>query len=149
MRGGKIRIDRRMIWLALAIVPFLVFVGIMAVRQGSTIIGAVVAIGAVVCGLGCLPGLSSRLDLTWDVTGISGCSQWWGPFIGLRRDHIAWDDIMAIGSTPAGYAYVATADGRCVLWTEMHRGHDRLFAALQRRRPDLLARALAPAALRE
>jgi hypothetical protein len=51
MRGGRIRIDRRMIWLALAIVPFLVFVGIMAVRQGSAIIGAVVAIGALVCGL--------------------------------------------------------------------------------------------------
>ena len=145
MRGGSIRIGRRMIWVALAMVPFLVFVGIMAMRQGSTIIGAAVAIGAVVCGIGCLPGLSSRLDLRWDKAGISGCAQAFGPFLGLRRDHIAWDDIAVLGGTGAGYAFVAAADGRRVLWTDMHRGHERLFAAIQRRRPDLLVPALRPA----
>jgi hypothetical protein len=36
-------------------------------------------------------------------------------------------------------AYVAAADGRRVYWTDQYAGYDRLFRALQRRRPDLLA----------
>lgn len=145
MRSGTIRIDRRMVWLALVMVPFLVFVGIMAMRQGSTIIGAVVAGGAVVCGIGCLPALSSRLDLAWDTDGISGCAQAFGPFLGLHRTRIGWDEMVVLGRTGAGYGYVASADGRRVLWTEMHQGYERLFAAIARRRPDLVNPAMRPA----
>ncbi len=145
MRGGTIRIDRRIVWLALAMVPLLVFVGIMAMRQGSVTIGAAVAIGAVVCGLGCLPTLSSRLDLAWDTAGISGCAQACGPFFGLRRGRIGWDAMVVLGRTGAGYGYVASADGRRVLWTDMHQGQERLFAAISRRRPDLITPATQPA----
>ncbi len=56
-----------------------------------------------------------------------------------------WDDIITLGGTGAGYAYLAAADGRRVLWTDMHNGHDRLFAAIQRRRPDLITPAMQPA----
>ncbi len=131
-----------MVWAALLAVPLLLFVGVMAARQGSTIIGGVLVIGTIVCGIGTLPALSSRLDVEWDAAGLAGPSQVYGPFILFGRNRIGWDEIVELGGTGFNYAYVAAADGRRVHWTELHVPPGRLFAMLQRRRPDLLPAAI-------
>ena len=135
---GRIAIDRRLVWLALAAVPFLAFVGVMATRQGSGWIGVPVLLLALFGGAGVLPGLSSRLDLVWDAGGVEGPCQVWGPYIGFGRARLAWDEIVAIGGTAAGYAWLGAADGRRVYWTEQHRGHQDFLTVLTERRPDLL-----------
>ncbi len=144
--AGRSTIDRRMVWAALAAVPLLVFVGVMAAREGSRIVGGLVLALAVFGGVGVLPGLSSRLDLTWDEGGVTGPSQAWGPYIGLGRRRLDWDEIAGIGGTWADYAFVASADGRRIYWTEMHRGHAGFMRALRRRRPDLFESNRPPAA---
>ena len=136
--NGRIAIDKRMMAVALATVPFLLFVGYMAARQGSTTIGSVLIIGTLVCFIGVLPGLSPALDLVWDKDGVSGPTQVWGPFIGLKRATLRWDEIAGLGSNMASYAYLEGRDGTRVYWTEQHRDHQTFFRALQRRRPDLL-----------
>ncbi|MFZ4687708.1 MAG: hypothetical protein ACOYLS_00585 [Polymorphobacter sp.] len=136
-----------MVWAALAAVPLLVFVGVMAMRQGSVIIGAAVAVLGVVGCIGVLPGLSARMNVEWNDAGVSGPSQAWGPFFGLGRATIGWDEITVFAGTWSGYAFVATADGRRVYWTEQHSGFDRMFRALLRRRPDLAPPDLDPAEL--
>ncbi|KPF79311.1 hypothetical protein IP88_02080 [alpha proteobacterium AAP81b] len=134
---GRSTIDRRMVWAALAAVPLLIFVGAMAACEGSLVVGGLVLALAVFGAFGVLPGLSSRLDLVWDDDGVAGPSQAWGPYMGLGRRRLGWDEIVAIGGTWADYAFVSDSDGRCIYWTELHRGHQRFFGALRRRRPDL------------
>jgi hypothetical protein len=135
--GGRIAIDKRMLALALAAVPFLLFVGYVAAQQGATVIGGMLIIGTLICFIGVLPGLSPALDVVWDKAGVSGPTQVWGPFIGLKRASLAWDEITRIGGTGVGYVYLQGRDGRRIYWTEQHRDHHRFFAAIQRRRPDL------------
>jgi hypothetical protein len=137
VHGGSIAVDRRMLWAALAAVPFLMFVGVMAMRQGATIIGGAVFVLAVVGFFGIAPAFSPKLIVEWDDDGIAGPSQVWGLFFGLGRARIGWDEIAALGGTAVGYAYVAAAAGRRIYWTEQYVGFDRLFRTLQRRRPDL------------
>lgn len=144
MQGGRIKIDRRQVWLALLMVPLLLFVGVMAMRQGSLLIGGALVAGTLVCGLGTLPALSSRLDVAWDERGLAGPSEAIGPFILFGRATLTWAEIAGLGGTWCGYAFVEAADGRRIYWTELHRPAGRLFAALCRRRPDLV-----PPALRE
>jgi hypothetical protein len=139
MKTDRIAVDKRMLWAALVSVPFLMFVGVMAMRQGSTIVGGAVFLLAVVGFVGIVPALSPKLVVEWDDAGISGPSQVWGPFFGLGRATIGWDEIRLLGATGVGYAYVAAADGRRVYWTEQYLGYERLFRALQRRRPDVMA----------
>lgn len=138
MTMARIVIDRRMVWAALLSVPLLAFVGVMATRQGSGWIGVPVLLLAVFGGIGVLPGLSARLDLEWDDGGVAGPCQVWGPYIGLKRARIGWDEMVAIGGTGAGYAWLGAGDGRRVYWTEQHRGHERFARAIRQRRPDLL-----------
>jgi hypothetical protein len=139
MKADRIAVDKRMLWAALLSVPFLLFVGVMAMRQGSMIVGGAVFVLAVVGFVGIAPALSEKLVVEWDDAGIRGPSQVWGPFFGLGRATIGWDEIRLLGATGVGYAYVAAADGRRVYWTEQYAGYDRLFRALQRRRPDVMA----------
>jgi hypothetical protein len=143
---GRSTIDRRLIWAALAAVPLLAFVGVMAAREGSIIIGGLVLALAFFGGIGVLPGLSSRLDLVWSANGVTGPSTAWGPYIGLGRGRLGWDEITGIGGTWADYAFICGADGRRIYWTEMHRGHAEFIDALKFRRPDLFAGSGPPAA---
>ena len=57
--------------------------------------------------------------VNWDEAGVSGPQQVWGPLFGLGRATIGWDEIQLLGATGVGY--------------------DRLFRALQRRRPEVMA----------
>lgn len=143
MQRGSIAVDKRMLWAALAAVPFLMFVGVMAMREGSTLVGGAVFLLAVVGSVGIAPAFSSKLVVEWDDDAIAGPSQVWGPFFGFGRARIGWDEIVELGGTAVGYAYVASEDGRRIFWTEQYIGFDRLFRALQRRRPDLV---IAPSA---
>jgi hypothetical protein len=139
MKADRIAVDKRMLWAALVSVPLLVFVGVMAMRQGATLVGGAVVLLAIVGFVGIAPAFSEKLVVEWNDAGISGPSQVWGPFFGLGRATIGWDDIRQLGATGVGYAFVAATDGRRVYWSDQYAGYDRLFRALQRRRPDLLA----------
>jgi hypothetical protein len=138
MKADRIAVDKRMLWAALLSVPFLLFVGVMAMLQGSTIVGGAVFVLAVVGFVGVAPALSEKLVVEWDDAGIRGPAQVWGPFFGLGRAAIGWDEIVQLGATGVGYAYVAASDGRRVYWTDQYAGYERLFRALQRRRPDVM-----------
>jgi hypothetical protein len=111
MAEGRIKLHRGMLAGAALAVPLLLFVGVMAVREGSVIVGGLLLLGTLISAVGIVPGFSAALDLVWTETGVAGPCRVWGPFFGFARAQMDWLAIRRVDGTAAGYGFMEDAAG--------------------------------------
>jgi hypothetical protein len=139
--SGTISPERISAALTVSIGAMVAAGGIVALFAGLWTVGA----GTMVIGL-CLggfmaPSLTHVHDVSWRPEGVEGPSTLFGPTLGLKRESIAWADIVTTGVTSTGYWFVQAADRRRVYWSYLYKGHRALVDALLAHRPDLTAAA--------
>ena len=96
----------------------------LVVGQGST--GAVMLVVGLPIVLFMAPSLTHCHDVVWTPAYVEGPSRLFGLTLALRRERLAWTDVVARGRTLTGYDFVQSADGRRVYWSYLYPGHGAL-----------------------
>lgn len=83
--------------------------------------------------------LMSDSAIHWSEDGVSGPSTYglW-PF-GPKRATIGWQDITEVGPGPYDSTAISNKVGTKIRFSQQYAGHDALFAAIKKARPDLFA----------
>ena len=102
-------------------------------NDASFVLGVAALFAAGIMATALRPGC----DLYWNADGVEGPSSMLGLPFAPRSSFIAWESVVAIGTTPIGTWFVADAQGNRISWNLAYAGAAQLSAQAARSCPHL------------